>query len=348
MIHRKPPPRLMLTAIFASLVFFILLLTVVIVSAIAFLMVRSGKLPGSGAPNMLFVIFGFGLVSILIGTVVSTVVSRLPLKPLNRLILALNQLAGGNYDVRLDYGRFHAMKNLSNSFNLLAEELKNTEMLRSDFINNFSHEFKTPIVSIRGFAKLLLRGDLEPELQREYLGIIVDESSRLADLATNVLNLTRVENQAILTEVTRFNLSEQMRDCILLLEKKWTRKGLEVVADFGEHYVEADEDLLMQVWINLLDNAVKFSDAGGEIGIAIAQAEGWVTVRVKNNGPGIGEAEMKRIFNKFWQGDTSHASEGTGIGLSIARRIVELHGGEITVQSGGEETVFAVSLKAGE
>ncbi|MPM07787.1 Alkaline phosphatase synthesis sensor protein PhoR [bioreactor metagenome] len=235
---------------------------------------------------------------------------------------------------------------MSQSFNALAEELQNTEMLRSDFVNNFSHEFKTPIVSIRGFAKLLQKGNLPAEQQREYLGIIADESTRLAEMATHVLDLTKIENQSILTDVTRFNLSEQIRGAVLLLEKKWSQKGLTIAAEFDEYEIEANEEMLKQVWINLIDNSVKFSPQGGEIGLSIAKTADGIAVAVKNNGAEIAEEDQKRIFNKFYQGDTSHAAEGTGIGLAIVKRIVELHKGKISVVSSPRETVFTVSLPA--
>lgn len=151
----------------------------------------------------------------------------------------------------------------------MAEELENTQMLRSDFINNFSHEFKTPIVSIAGFAKLLRRGNLTDAQKEEYLAIIEEESLRLAAMATNVMNLTKVENQTILTDLTTFNLSEQIRACVLLLEEKWSRKELDLDLEFPEYTIRANEELLKQVWINLLDNAIKYSPNYGEIGVRI-------------------------------------------------------------------------------
>lgn len=340
----KAPPRAALTLLFAAIVFCVLVVTMLIVGSVALLLVRADMLKKVNSRNVLVPIALLAFVSILIGTVVAAVTSRVPLKPINNLINGMNRLAEGEYDTRINLGNYSVGKEISKSFNILAEELMNTEMLRSDFINNFSHEFKTPIVSIRGFAKLLRKGNLSSEQQREYLDIIVNESSRLADMATNVLNLTKVENQSILTDITCFNLSEQIRDCVLLLEKKWSGKGLTVRVDFDEYSIHANEELLMQVWINLIDNAVKFSPEAGEIGISIAQADDMLTVLVKNNGPYISPEERNRIFNKFWQGDTSHASEGTGIGLSIARRITTLHKGVISVASSLEETVFSVRL----
>lgn len=342
----KPPHRAALTIIFAFLVFCILAITMAIVGTVIYMLIRAGVLEGIGTPNILLPIATFAFISIVIGTIVATIISSVPLKPMNKLISGMNQLASGDYGIRIDMGHHPIGRGLSESFNLLAEELQNTEMLRSDFVNNFSHEFKTPIVSIRGFAKLLRKGNLSDE-QREYLDIIVDESGRLADMATNILNLTKVENQSILTDVTSFNLSEQIRNCILLLEKEWSQKGLKILADFGEYYIDANEELLKQVWINTVDNAVKFSPQNGEIGISISQTSSTVTVSIKNSGEEIGDEDTKRIFQKFYQGDTSHSSEGTGIGLAIVKRITELHGGTISVTSSSGEIVFSVVLPAG-
>ena len=177
-----------------------------------------------------------------------------------------------------------------------------------------------------------------------YLDVIEEESERLAAMATNVLNMAKIENQSILTDVTAFNLSEQLRNCILLLEKKWTAKSLEMIVTFNEHMILANEELLKQVWINLLDNAVKFTPAGGEIEVTIHEGENVVTVQITNTGSTIQNNDQKRIFQKFYQADTSHASEGTGIGLAVVKKIVELHKGEVFAQSDNNQTTFTVQL----
>ena len=226
----------------------------------------------------------------------------------------------------------------------MAEELENTEMLRGDFINNFSHEFKTPIVSIAGLAKLVNKGDLDEEQRSQYLNTIESESLRLADMATNVLNLKKVENQTILSEITEYNLSEQIRSCVLLLENKWTQKDIGLSLDFDEINIEGNEELLKQIWINLTDNAIKFSPKGGTVTIEIEEDSEYTTVRVKNTGSEISEADRRKIWNKFYQADKSHTTEGNGIGLAIVKRIVDLHGGEVGVESGNGEVCFYVVL----
>ena len=283
-----------------------------------------------------------------IGFVVVITATTIPLRPVSNLILQMNRLASGDFQARLKFGRLlsshPAFGELTDSFNKMAEELGNTEMLRNDFINNFSHEFKTPIVSVAGFAKVLKRGGLTPEQQAEYLNIIEAESLRLSYMATNVLNLTRIENQSILTNVSRFNLSEQIRSCILLLEHKWAPKELEWSLEFREHEIRGNEELLKQVWINLIDNGIKFSDKQGVVEVRIEETERFICVSVINSGPEIPPEAREKIFNKFYQADESHSSEGNGVGLAIVKRVVQLHGGTALVRSEKGVTEFAVKL----
>lgn len=294
------------------------------------------------------VILLLAAVDTFIGFVVVITATTIPLRPVANLINQMNRLASGDFQARLKFGRLltshPAFGELTDSFNKMAEELGNTEMLRNDFINNFSHEFKTPIVSVAGFAKVLKRGGLTPEQQAEYLNIIEAESLRLSYMATNVLNLTRIENQSILTNVSCFNLSEQIRSCILLLEHKWDPKELEWKLDFEEHQVWGNEELLKQVWINLIDNSIKFSDRGDVIEIRMAETEEEIFVSVINSGPEIPKEAREKIFNKFYQADESHSSEGNGVGLAIVKRVVQLHGGSVLVRSENGITEFAVEL----
>ena len=180
--------------------------------------------------------------------------------------------------------------------------------------------------------------------QEMLLRIIEEESLRLSYMATNILNLTRVENQSIFTEVTEFNLSEQIRACILLMENKWTSKHLEMHVDFGEYMISANEELLKQVWINLIDNAVKFSPDYGIIQIDIGEKDGLLTVAVSNNADPIPAESRKKIFNKFYQADESHSTEGNGIGLAVVKNVVELHKGTVAVDCGQQQVTFTVRL----
>ena len=253
MTQRKHSKHFGLMLMFIVVVFVALLINSAITALAVFLLVKSGMLyvAGEAVPHSGSLIVFNALISVPIGALVSVAMVKFPLKPVRNLIDGMDALAAGDFKIRMNAGsimrRYPAFRDVSDSFNKMAEELESTEMLRSDFINNFSHEFKTPIVSIAGFAKLLKRGNLTQEQQQEYLSIIEEESMRLSYMATNVLSLTKVENQTILTDVTEFNLSEQIRSCILMLERKWDSKNLDLQLEFGEHQVQANEELLKQV-----------------------------------------------------------------------------------------------------
>jgi signal transduction histidine kinase len=339
--------RFGLTALFSTIVFSILTISSLIIVVIGLLLVRLGvvNLVSLSRHEPLLPILMMLLISILVGTVVSFVISNLPLKPVRRVIDATNRLADGDFSVRLKLAGPSAFQDLESSFNRMAEELGGIELLRTDFVDNFSHEFKTPIVSIKGFAEELKHDDLTREQRDEYLDIIISESTRLAALATNVLNLSRVEKQAILTKREPFDLTEQVRRCILLFENKWERRRLGLTVELDEVSVSGNEELLGLVWLNLIDNAVKFTPEGGNVEIRLHKRDHDVTFSIRDDGYGIPEEARKHIFDKFYQGDASRAASGNGLGLSIAKRVVSLHGGEIDCFSEeGAGTEFTVTL----
>ena len=349
MKKRRNPDQRNFTLLCSLCVFVIMMITLLLFSAGTLILQYSGLSGYVDNTSALPFIF-CAIASFAVGSSITPLILRIPLGPVNQLITSMRRLASGHFDERVDLGATTLGRELTDSFNTLASELQNTEMLRSDFINNFSHEFKTPIVSIRGFARLLQRPDLPEEQRRTYLDVIVDESTRLSNMATNVLHLSKVENQRILTDVTSFNISEQLRHCILLLEKEWTRKDLTIQADFSEYTIQASEELLQQVWLNLLDNAVKFTPEGGAIIVTVhPQAvltgdRNVLQVTIANTGATIPPDQQKRIFDKFYQGDPSRAGTGAGVGLSIVQKIVNLHGGSVTVDSPPEGASFTVLL----
>jgi len=294
------------------------------------------------------VLWLLSICSLILGFLITTVTSKITMKPVNRMINQLNRLAQGDFKARLHFGKpissHPAFQEIEKSFNRAAEELEHTEILQSDFINNFSHEFKTPIVSIAGFAKLLRHGNLTEEEKNEYLTVVEEESRRLADMSANILNLTNIENQKVLTDITNFNLSEQIRGAVLLLVEKWTHKNLDIDMELDEFFIEGNEEMLKQVWINLFDNAIKFSEPNGKVSVSITDNEESVCVSVTNHGEEIPKESMKRIFNKFYQVDESRSSEGCGIGLTIVKKVCDLHKGELFVMSENHTTTFTVIL----
>lgn len=341
--------RFSLTLFFTIVVFCVLLVAVALAATAVYVFTVVGVIGGIEEEfSLTTILITMGIISVFIGAGLSLLLAKFPLKPFNEYINRVNRLAAGDFKTRISFGKglssHPTLKEISDSFNKLAEELEHTEMLRSDFINNFSHEFKTPIVSIAGLAKLVNKGNLTPEQRAQYLTAIEEESKRLAAMATNVLYLTKIENQAILSNVTCFNVSEQIRSSVLLLENKWTEKEIDLVLDFDEYTVEANEEMLKEVWINLLDNAIKFSPSRAIVSVEIETTPHTVCVSVSNTGSEIRDEDLKMIWNKFYQSDQSHATKGNGVGLAIVRRIVELHGGTTGVKSEQEKVTFTVTL----
>ena len=294
----------------------------------------------------LWQLISLAFLAVVIGAAVAAAFSRIPLKPLRKIAEAADRLAAGDFSARINLKMGGELQELNTSFNNMANELEQSQMLRSDFINNFSHEFKTPITSIRGFAKMIREHNLSREETDEYLDIIIAESDRLVDLSANVLNLSKVENQTILTNTAEFNLSEQMRRVIVLLENRWEEKNLFINLNCSEVYINGNEEMLKQVWINLIDNAIKFADKDSEINITILQGAKFVSVTVSDRGEVIALEVLGRIFDKFYQGDTSHGVKGNGLGLAVATKIVDLHKGSISViRSDEEQTAFEVRLR---
>lgn len=347
-IRKERDQRFSLSILFISFVGCVLLVSAVLIVVSIWLLTNFGVIGNlEGGASTILALIIVGQSSVLISFGISFLLVKIPLKPINILINHMNRLAAGDFKTRLSFGKKLSknptFKEISESFNRMAEELENTEMLRGDFINNFSHEFKTPIVSIAGLAKLVNRGGIDDEQREQYLNTIESESLRLADMATNVLNLTKVENQTILSDISGFNLSEQIRASVLLLENKWSQKEIELSLEFDEIYIEGNEELLKQIWINLTDNAIKFSPRGGVVSFEIETDSENVTVKIKNNGS-ISDTDLRKIWNKFYQADKSHTTEGNGIGLAIVNRIVDLHGGVATAESADGQVCFSVTL----
>lgn len=342
----KAPHRRIGSLRIALTLFVFLVMTVSgVIAACVFLLARRfGMIPPAYMATIIPIMMIVG--SVLVGTVLSALVGSKFLRPVRRLSGALDAVSKGDFSVRVPVSRGpEELRALQESFNHMAEDLSGIEMFRNDFIDSFSHEFKTPIVSIRGFARQLARGSLSEEQRQEYLDIIVRESERLSRLSTNVLLLSRLEHQKIVTNKTDFYLDEQIRGCILLLEKQWSEKEITFDLELEEIPYRTNEELLSQVWVNLLGNAVKFSEPGGLVKVQCMRVGETVTVSVADHGPGMEEETLRHAFDKFYQGDTSHASEGNGIGLSIVRRICELCGGAVAVASApGKGTKFTVTL----
>ena len=273
-------------------------------------------------------------------------------RPLNHILEATARIRQGDFSARIPAlhtsGRRSEFDIIIDDFNKMAQELSGIETLRTDFIANVSHELKTPLAVIQNYASLLKDPSLSQDTRMEYAGILTDASRRLSDLITNILKLNKLENQQIYPEARVYDLSEQLCGCLLDFEPLWEKKQLDIEANIDpDIYVKADAELLSLVWNNLISNAVKFTDNKGKVSVSLRKDGEKVVVKVSDNGCGISACAGRHIFEKFYQADNSHATQGNGLGLALVKRVVDIMGGEISVESElGKGSVFTVSLNA--
>ncbi len=269
-------------------------------------------------------------------------------KQSQEIIDSMNKVAEGDYSVRVNGNiRNREFKRITENFNKMAKELSSVNTLREDFVREFSHEFKTPISSIYGFASLLLEGGLSEEEQRRFLQIIADESIRLRNLAENTLTLSKLENQQLIGGAESIKLDEQLNECIIQLAADWEKKGLNVSSDLQSVTVRGNGSLAKQVWMNLISNAIKFTPEGGEVKVGLTKIGDEVEVTVSDTGVGVPEKDTERIFEKYYRADGAKSVDGSGLGLAICKRICTLAGWEISAsRKSGGGSVFTVKMKA--
>lgn len=330
---------------FTGVVFATITAVFLIVSALWLIFFRVGIVKIDPLQRHLPIMLSF-LVSLLIGTVIALFVGKLMIRPIQRISEAFDELSVGNFTVRVpENERISEIRDMAKKFNAMTRELSNMETLRTDFVANVSHEFKTPLSSIEGYAALLQNKSLSEEKRSAYVDKILDNSRRLSTLSSNVLMLSRLENQEIVAGRTEFRLDEQLRQVILSLEDKWSAKNIEFDMELPCVMYYGNEGLIDRVWGNLIDNAIKHSNEGGSIRIELLTNAESVCVSVIDHGSGMSEDVQKHIFEKFYQGDTSHTAEGNGLGLPLVKRIVDMCEGKITVVSReGEGSTFTVRL----
>ena len=272
-------------------------------------------------------------------------------RPVRRILEATQRLTRGDFSVRIQ--PFHGLDGMNefdaiiNDFNKMATEISGIETLRTDFIANVSHELKTPLAVIQNYAVMLQDPGLPAAQRAEYAGAITAATRRLSELITNILRLNKLENQQIYPQPERFELNEQLRARLLDFEAAWERKGLQIEASLDEAVaVTAERELLSLVWNNLISNAVKFTGPGGHIRVGLEEEGVWAVVTVSDTGCGISPEVGPHIFEKFYQGDSSHTAQGNGLGLALVKRVVDILGGEIGVESQiGQGSVFTVRLR---
>ena len=272
-------------------------------------------------------------------------------RPVKEIAAAAEKMAGGDFSVRVapvsKFASDDKFNEIITSINKMAEELSGVETLRTDFIANVSHEMKTPLSVMQNYGTLLQMPDLSEEKRIEYAKAVSEASRRLADMMTNILKLSRLENQKIYPQGTRYDLGEQLCECLLQYENVWEGRGIEIETDIEEGvFVFADAELLSLVWNNLFSNAFKFTEKGGKVTLLLSADEKYATVKVKDTGCGMSSEVGKHIFEKFYQGDSSRATQGNGLGLALVKRVMDIVEGEIGVESAvGEGSTFTVKVK---
>ncbi|MCD8373075.1 MAG: HAMP domain-containing histidine kinase [Clostridia bacterium] len=267
-------------------------------------------------------------------------------RELRLLTDGIDKVADGDYTAEIPLPKRGMFKEVYSNFNKMTKELSGVQLLKEEFIQDFSHEFKTPIASINGFANLLIEGDVTDEERALYLKIIADESARLSTLAESTLMLNKLQHQEFIGEVADYRLDLQIKDCIIMLERDWSAKDIQISSELEEVVYRGSETLMRQVWLNILTNSIKFTPTGGEIAVNLKTEDGKIVATISDTGIGMSEEVASHIFDKYYQGDKSHSTAGNGLGLAIAYRIVTLSGGEIAVKSAeGEGSTFTVKLQ---
>lgn len=272
-------------------------------------------------------------------------------RPVKRILQETKRLTEGDFSARIEpfhgYDSMDEFDVLIEDFNKMAEELSGIETLRTDFVANVSHELKTPLSIIQNYATMLQTAELSEGKRLEYAKTIVGASRRLSDLITNILKLNKLENQQIYPQARVYDLGEQLCECMLNFEEEWEEKQLEITADIEDSVrIRGDAELMSLVWNNLFSNAIKFTESGGRVAVSLKREGEKAVVSVADTGCGMSPETGRHIFEKFYQGDTSHAVRGNGLGLALVKRVIDVVGGDIRVESAvGEGTTFRVYLK---
>lgn len=296
-----------------------------------------------------YLIIGLAFV---ITLMISLLISATFSKPLADISNAAQEVAKGNLNIYVERknkkqtGKPNDIQIVYDSFNKMVQELKHSEIFKSDFISNVSHEIKTPLSTIQGYATLLQDEKLPKETKEEYIKIIVAATNQLSTLTTNILKLSKLENQAIFATPKEYNVAEQIRETLLVLQSAWQEKDIELNIDLDEINLKLDKELMFQVWKNLLENAIKFTNNKGKIEISLKEENNQIVAKISDNGIGMSKTTKEHLFDKFFQGDNSHSNEGNGLGLSLVKKILDIHQAKIEVESQlNIGSTFTITLK---
>ena len=331
--------------------FFSCLLTILIIAALIVLGFIFGvwelKPQTPIRPVNTWLIIGFGsLGSVIIGIILSTFIFNRYLKPIGELKKMTSKVAKGDFTVQVENIPDNEFKEFFEEFNIMVQELRKNEVLKNDFVSNVSHEYKTPLSVIEGYSTLLQDPSVSEEEKQKYVLIIKDATKKMSTLVNNVLKISKLDARKISTNVEEYRLDEQIRECILFYEEEWTRKNIEFDINMDETIVKSDKNLLVNVWDNLIGNAIKYTNNDSKISISLVEEEKFIKTTISDQGIGISNEDLPYIFDKFYQSDKSRKSEGNGLGLTLVKKIIDLVDGKIEVESELEKgTTFKVYIK---
>ncbi len=332
-----------LLVVFSITVFFIITVTMALMGAFVMMLFRLNLIKPQKPELVILVLIPS---SILVGTILSRVFGKQVISSIYEISKATKAVARGDFSIRLsENNRAQEINSIAHDFNIMTQELAKIEIFRGDFISNVSHEFKTPLSTIEGYATLLQSKSLPEDKREAYIAKILANTKRLSELTGNILQLSRLENQQITTNRKKFSLDEQLREVILTFEAEWEQKKLILDIDLDSVDFFGSPELLTLVWQNIIGNALKFCNEEGNVIVTLKKGPDDVRVTVIDNGIGMNEEAVNRVFEKFYQADTSHATRGNGLGMTLVKRIVDLHSGFISIASQeGKGTALMVTL----
>lgn len=355
--NKEQRVRYMLSAIWRYIMYFLLMAFVITCCMLLFTKTMTAAMGEALSEEQISMVAKLTFLNVVLLSLICTVIDEIRRKymverPVKQIVAAGERLMQGDLTARIEplQGWLNSkgdFNEIIECFNRMAEELSGIETLRTDFIANVSHELKTPLAVMQNYGTLLQQPGLTEEKRTEYAKTISDASRRLANLISNILKLNKLENQQIFPLKQAYNLGEQLCECLLSFEKVWELKKLDIDTDIEENvYVETDSEMLTLVWNNLFSNAVKFTEPGGRVSLSLKTDKDMAIVQIADTGCGISKEVGQHIFEKFYQGDTSHAIQGNGLGLALVKRVVDIIGGDISVESQvGRGSTFTVRLR---
>ncbi len=319
------------------LVFNIMVSSAIIMGALIYLSSKAGIISVKGNFGPLGTVVIMLLTSVILGTIIGCIFGCKLIKPVLEMSAATKKISQGDFTVRIDHTIYKdddsEISQLIDNFNSMVEKLSKIETLRSDFIANVSHEFKTPLATIQGYVTLLDDDTLTKNERKNYIKIIYEATAKLTTLTSNILKISKLDNQEVKIEIKEYNLIEQIREVIILDEALWEEKNITFDLTFPEIKIVSDEELLKHIWLNILSNAIKYSNQDGKIEIYASSDDEKIIVTFVDHGIGMSEETLSHMFEKFYQGDTSHSKEGSGLGLALVQKILKLLKGTIEVKS---------------